>query len=354
MDSAFILVGEKSGDLQGEAIIRSLLEKNPQMKISAVAGPLMRAHPIKTLEKMESLQVMGIVDVLSYIPTLIQLFRKINRAILQENPDVVILIDYAEFNLLLGKALKKAGYQGKIAQVVCPSVWAWRKGRMKTLERYFDHLFCLFPFEPPLFKETKLEATYIGHPLALTIQPQERPQKPLLTLFPGSRKKEVERNLPIQLAIAKRFLEKHPEFTLAISSLQPIQVPDAHLFPPSENREMMQKSTLAIAKSGTVNLELALYGVPTVVTYQMNRFDYFLVKHLFRIKLPHYCIVNILLNERVFPEHYGPRLDEEAIYQDLVNLPLEETSSKCRKLFSLFEGKQGAKEIVEVLFSFSL
>jgi lipid-A-disaccharide synthase len=350
--SLFIFAGERSGDLQGAAILKAL---KSNYSISAVAGPLMREYPLFLIEPMESFQVMGAIDILFHIRKLLSLFYKVRKHILETKPDVVLLIDYQDFNLLLAKSLRKAGYKGKIGQVVCPTVWAWRKKRVRSLEENFDHLFCLFPFEPSLFPQKKLKVSYIGHPLLQIIPPlpQDVKREPLILLFPGSRRKEVERNLPLQLKAAEKFRQAHPEFNIAIS----VSNSDFHiksenyiLFPSSENYNMMKKGTLAIAKSGTINLELALHEVPTVVTYQMSRFDYLLGKYLLRIQLPHFCIVNYLLNHRLFPEHYGI-VKEELVYIDLEKMFEAKTlkSAKCKELFTLFGNKKGAEEIVQSL-----
>jgi lipid-A-disaccharide synthase len=352
----FLSVGEKSGDLLGASLLKALYHAHPSATVAAVAGPLMREHPLLLIEEMESFQVMGIVDILTHLPSLITLFYKVRKAILQLSPDTLIFIDYPEYHMLLAKSLRKSGYQGKIVQVVCPSVWAWRKNRMKTLETYFDHLFCLFPFEPALFSSKNLQVSYVGHPLADQIPASLGEKEPLLSLFPGSRQGEIKRNLPLQLAVAKKFVLAHPEFQIAISTANDAvraeclaRGVDALFFPPTENQTMMKKSSFALAKSGTVNLELALHKVPTVVTYVMNWLDYILAKYVLRIKLPHLCIVNILLDRRLFPEHYGHNLSIEAVYQDLETLsPIND------ELRSLFGNKKSAEEIVAILFSSSL
>jgi lipid-A-disaccharide synthase len=247
-------------------------------------------------------------------------------------------------HLLLAKALRKSGYVGKIVQVVCPAVWAWGKKKIPTLEKYFDHVFCLFPFEASLLKN----GHYVGHPLVEMIAPPTEKREKLLTLFPGSRRGEIARNLPLQLAAARKFVQSHPEFQIAVSAADETikeQCPGIYVFPPEDNYAMMRKSTLAIAKSGTVNLELALHEVPTVVTYEMNYLDYLLAKYVFQIHLPHYCIVNILLNQRLFPEHYGVRLSADTICRDLETL-----SHVPSDLRSLLGNKKSAEEIVEILF----
>ncbi|MBM3201012.1 MAG: lipid-A-disaccharide synthase [Chlamydiae bacterium] len=349
----FLSAGEKSGDLLGSKIIKALQQHDPQVEIAAVAGPLMRQSTITVVEETESFEVMGIIDVLSNSVSLLKLFLKIREAILRLRPQIVILIDYAEYHLLLAKSLRKAGFKGKIAQVVCPSVWAWRKGRIRSLESHFDYLFCLFPFEPSYFSHTKLEVFYVGHPLTEQIPPPKGRREKILSLFPGSRKGEIKRNLPLQLKAAKEFIKEHPEFKIAVSLARPEvekickkEGIKAQYFAPKDNCQLMKKSALSIAKSGTINLELALHQVPTVVTYVMSKLDYFLAKYIFKIALPHLCIVNILLNKKVFPEHYGIHLCAKKICEDLKNLP-----NPTMELRDILKEKKSAEEIVAILFS---
>ena len=124
----------------------------------------------EVLMPMENFQVMGITAVLKALPKLISNFRRIKRTIVQNNPEAVILIDYAEFNMILARSLRKAGYRGQLIHYVCPSVWAWRKKRAKSLEKTLDRLLCILPFEPQLFDEKRLSTSYVGHPLVQQIK----------------------------------------------------------------------------------------------------------------------------------------------------------------------------------------
>lgn len=368
----FIFAGERSGDLHGKEIIEHYHEKHPSLTISGVAGPLMRELSITCIEPMESFQVMGISDILVHFPRLISLFFRVRNHILKAQPEAVVLIDYPGFNLLLAKSLRKRGYYGKIYQVVCPTVWAWRKGRKKIMEETLDHLFCLFPFETAHFEDSSLNTSYVGNPVVHKIQnypyskaiPKELQEKKILTIFPGSRKKELLRNLPIQLSAAKQFCEKHPEYTIALSLssssykkivekiTKSIRM-ELVIFSHDYNYEMMRRSHLSLATSGTINLELGLHKVPTVVSYVLSPIDYFLAKHLFKINLPHYCIVNIILNKRAFPECYAHEATTENLVTHLEHLSVEaknqECVQHCEQLEKILGNEVAAKKIVETI-----
>ncbi|MCI5052350.1 MAG: lipid-A-disaccharide synthase [Simkaniaceae bacterium] len=315
----FLFAGERSGDVLGADFIDSL-----EGSCGGVGGPLMREKAFKNFIEMERFQAMGFIGLIRHLPRLIYLFHKVKRLILQMNPKNVVLIDYPGFNLRMAKALKKSGYRGRIIQYVCPSIWAWRKGRKQTMIENLDLLLTILPFEPELFKDTPLEARYVGHPLAKKAMPPAA-AKPILGLFPGSRKSEIARNLPIQLRVAERIREKWPEVEVRISHVD------------EKERLKPEECQVALATSGTVILELALAGVPTVVNYAIRPLDEWIAKHLFQINLPFYSLPNIIMRAELFPEFYGSNLCENKLFSslsDYISNPnkRELTRYNCSKL----------------------
>lgn len=329
----FIFCGESSGDSIGSELLTSLLSLDPSLKITAVTGPKMREHPIITLLPMEEFQVMGFIDVIKALPKILRLFKFIKNTLLKNPPKAIVFIDYPGFNLRMAKHLRKAGFKGNLIYYVCPSVWAWKKGRVKPMAKYLDLLLCVFPFEKQCFANTSLHVEYVGHPLVSKVESykknEECPQfeTPLFSIFPGSRKKEVERNFPLQLKTAIDVTKD--DYTIAISyTNEPLRClleeevkkyPSKKilLFPAKYNYDIMKKSTIAFATSGTITLELALHGIPTLVTYFITKLDLFLAKKVFRIRLPHYCIANYTVNMRVFHEFYGPDFNSDALHETL-------------------------------------
>ncbi len=333
MTKYYFFVGEASGDLHGSLLLKAL-KKNPTHTFYGVGGPLMRKEGFCDFLPMENFQVMGFSDVIKSLPSLVKYFYMVKKSILAENPDCVILIDYPGFNLRMAKALRKKGYSGKIIQYVAPSVWAHGKHRIHTMAKTLDLLLTLYPFEPNYFRETSLKAEFIGNPILDRIKtyfyrehwkkelgiPQHRP---LIALFPGSRRGEILRHFPYLLKGTLQFKKENPDCILALSINQEHFRPlfesmiqtstlkideDIFLVPSSHSYELMRDSTLALAKSGTVTLELALHLTPTIVLYSLSRLNYLIANYILKLNLPHYCIVNILGNCRVFPEYIGLHL----------------------------------------------
>lgn len=336
----FVFAGEQSGDLHGEKILNALKDIAPELRIAGVGGPKMRAQGMVCVEKMESFRVMGFTDVIKNLFTLWRLFRKVRKKIIDMHPKAVLFIDYPDFNMLMAKSLRKKNFSGKLIHYVCPTVWAWRKKRVKTLVKTLDLLMTIFPFEQKYFANTTLKTLYVGNPIVNSIDklpsPSESSIKPCVGIFPGSRHGEVMRNLPTQLQVASSVPHQNFAISIAHESLEPMikEIIAAHAphldiiyVMPHQSYDLMRSCTAAIATSGTVNLELALFEIPTIVTYQLTSLNLFLAKHIFRINLPRYCIVNIIANKTIFPEFIQEFTidDLQTTFHDLLFSP------KCRK-----------------------
>jgi lipid-A-disaccharide synthase len=315
----FLLAGEPSGDLQGAKLVEALLSLDPTLRIAAVAGPEMRKFPIECVEPMESLQVMGFTDVLFALPKIARLFFSLRRKILKLDPKAFVGIDYPGFNLRLHQSLKKSGFKGKLIHYICPTVWAWGKKRIPRMAATLDQLLTILPFEPSCFSHTPLPVEYVGHPLTEAIRSFKpdptfrkrhgwQEEDKILAIFPGSRKQEVERNLPLQLQIAKKLQAEDPRLKIGVG------------IPFEERYQLMHTAHMALAKSGTVALELALHRTPTIVQYAIRPIDVFLATRVFNINLPFYSLPNLILQTEVFPELIGPHLTEERLYEEASRL----------------------------------
>lgn len=362
----FILAAEPSADLHGANLIKEIFKLRPSLQIGAVAGPKMRELPISAFFKMENLCVMGFIDVIRALPKIIQQFFLIKKKIIDLNPKVLVCIDYPGFNLRLEKALRKKGYRGKIVHYISPTVWVWGKKRVDVLAKTVDLLLTFFPFEKPYFSHTPLCVHYVGHPLIAQIPLETSPKrKKLLALFPGSRQKEIERNFPIQLKVAKKLLELDPHLEIGVSVshldkmelLRRLSQKMAIIFyPPEKNYDLMRSAQLALATSGTVTLELALHSTPTIVQFAVHPIDLFIVRKILRIHLPFYCIVNILASRSVFPELFGPQLTEEQLFFWVQKLWFHEPYRKqmeeeCRSIRSSLSEKNANSQAAEAVIS---
>ena len=356
MTKFFLIAGEASGDLHGQNLMEQLKRQFPGATFEGVGGPLMRKEGLNAFLPMEDFQIIGITQIFRNLPNIIRQLFSVRNEILETSPDAVIMIDYPGFNLRMAKSLRKKGFQGKLIQYICPTVWAWRKGRIKTMVQNLDLLLTIFPFEKECFTGTNLKVTYVGHPLTEHLSEIDRkdalaefglsPDVQLLSLFPGSRIREIQRNLPKMVGAAKLWLNEDPKRKLAIScanedfhSQIQEQCQKENLDPMivgSDQRELlMYASYLSVAKVGTITLELALRHIPTVAVYEASFFNRLIFGYLFGlVRLPHLCIVNILAKKRVFPEQITRHLPvtEKSIHQALKSIDRAKCIAGCHQI----------------------
>jgi lipid-A-disaccharide synthase len=347
----FIFAGELSGDMHGGRLLQAMRKQKSDLQAVGVAGPDLRALGVEPILRMEDFQVMGFTDVLKSLPRLWKQFNQVRDYILKNSPDVAIFVDSPSFSLRMAKVLRKRGYQGKIVQYICPTVWAWGKHRIQEMEKNFDLLLTIYPFEKAYFADTKLAVEYVGSPILEMIDHHTYDPKwnetlgitevnHLIALFPGSRTGEILRNLPKQLEAAKLIKRSDPKACFAISSAQDKNLPlikkllneshlkidqDAFLVPKQFSYELMKACLGAIAKSGTVTLELALHGCPTVVVFELTALNRFIAKYVLGVKLPFYCIVNILGMKSVFPELIESGFTSENVFHQFMKIYEEGT-----------------------------
>lgn len=375
----FLFAGEPSGDLHGGRLLENLRQKFPTAGFEGVGGPEMRQQGIKSCLHMEDFAVMGYTDVIKSFPKLWKQFHFVKNYILQKNPHVVILIDYPGFNLRLAKALRKKGYRGKIVQYICPTVWAWGKKRIPLMAENLDLLMTIYPFEVRYFAQTPLKVNFVGHSLPDKLSshvyhlnwkaevglPQD---SPIISIFPGSRLGEIARNLPKQLQAAVLIQKQLPEATFAISyaseEIRQLIMASAkesrlklYFVPKDYLYDLMRDSRVAVAKSGTVTLELALHGCPTVVVYQLTKLNYFIAKYLIRLNLPHYCMVNILCQKTVFPELIASGFDAEILSKEVIQLYQNgnlrsQCIENCTRIHALLHLPESDKQIVKCIEEF--
>jgi lipid-A-disaccharide synthase len=275
----FIVAGEPSGDRIGADLVKRLRVHRP-VALSGVGGAELEGEGLKPLFPMSDLSVMGLSDVLKRLPLLLRRIRQTAEAIVADKPDLVVLIDSQEFSRQVATRVRQAGYTGRMMLYVAPSVWAWKPERAPALAPLFDEVLAVLPFEPEVMKRLGGPATtYVGHPaLARShfrdIQPESGP----LLLLPGSRRGELRRHLPLLQKIAEGF-EKHPSVTgfvlPTLKSVEPIvleaisgwKVPVFVTSTAEGRHTAYAEAVAAAAVSGTITLELALAGIPMVITY---------------------------------------------------------------------------------------
>jgi len=318
-----LVAGEASGDLLGADLIRSLKQVYPDAKFIGIAGPEMKKQGCESLYPMESLSIMGLVEVLSHLPKLLKMRKTLFTQILAKNPDVFIGIDAPDFNLGLERRLKEAGI--KTIHYVSPSVWAWRQWRVKKMARSIDLMLTLFPFEVDFYKTNNVVARFVGHPLASMIpvkpdiisardQLQINHDANLIALLPGSRRSEVKRLAPVfvDTAIECFRRDNQLEFIVPFATdatrnifQQVLDEKKASLpikLVSGKSRMVMQAADYVLLASGTAALEAMLLKKPMVVAYKMNGLTLWLLRKLKILKVSLYSLPNILADKQLVEE----------------------------------------------------
>ncbi|EHU2105839.1 lipid-A-disaccharide synthase [Acinetobacter baumannii] len=326
-----IVVGEVSGDTLGVKLMRSFREQGIDAEFEGIGGPQMIAEGFNSYYPMETLSVMGIVEVLKDLKKLFAVRDGLINQWTQHPVDIFIGIDAPDFNLRLSKSIKEKNLPIKTVQYVSPSVWAWRQGRVHGIKQSIDLVLCLFPFEKVFYEQYEVPAAFVGHPLAIQL-PLENPiqiakqelgvdeNQKHIALLPGSRKGEVERLLPMLLGAANILHTKYPDIQFLIPAIndarkQQIEQGVEQLAPQlkakihilentdSESkigRMVMNASDIIALASGTATLEAMLMHRPMVTFYKLHWLTYLIAKFL--VKIPYYSLPNIIAGKKVIEE----------------------------------------------------
>lgn len=312
-----LVAGEASGDLHGAALVRALRRRVPDIDVVGIGGPRLRAAGMRVLVDTEHIATMGFVETFGTLGRLLRTYRRLVRLLDAERPRLVVLIDYPEFNLRLARQAKRRGIP--VFYFIAPQVWAWRKGRVRTIAERVDKLGVVFPFELDLYNNGRQLAEFIGHPLLDVVRstrpPAETrarygldPGRPVLAVLPGSRKKEVRYLMrPLSEAAARLASEGWQPIIALAESLTPADlrnalagapctVPVAH----ADTYNVVAAADAAIVASGTATLETALLGCPMVIVYRMAPLTFWIARHLVDVKW--IGMPNIILQRSVFPE----------------------------------------------------
>jgi len=330
-----IVAGESSGDLLGSKIIASIQDHYPDATFEGIAGPKMLQAGCKQWFSSSELSVMGIFGVMKHLPRILKVRKQLTQKILKNPPDAFIGIDAPDFNLKLEKKLKENGI--KIIHVVSPSFWAWRKNRVKVLSQSVDLLLCLFPFEENLLKEHNVNAVFIGHPLADSIQQKidlqtarnnsELKAKIVVALMPGSRTSEINRHAKLFFEAAKLLTKKLDDIEFVIpvvnskigeqlKKILHLYFTDLKVTITDNTHSALSVSDLVITKSGTSTLEAALHKKPMVVVYKMSSLSYWFLRIFNIIKTEYIALPNILLGKKLVPELIQENASSKAIFAE--------------------------------------
>jgi lipid-A-disaccharide synthase len=355
----FVSAGEASGEHYGASLIAAIRRLEPDAEFFGLGGQRMEALGLRRIVRAEDVAVMGITEVIRHMPQIYSEYRRLKASIAAEKPDAAILIDFPDVNLSLAKHLKRAGVP--VIYFVSPQLWAWKKYRICEVQRYVDRMLVIFPFEEGFYRDRKVQAIYVGHPLADLPPPTVSredfarenaldssndldPTKQWIGLLPGSRAKEIRLNLP-EMVRAAALLQKQGdyEFLLPLApTLTETQRAEVRTMLPevpritvtNDARATLQHARASIVASGTATVEAALIGNPFVVIYRVSPLSYAVARRV--VDVPHVAMVNLIAGRRAVPELIQGDFTAENVVSQLRPL-LDEGQSRAGMLASLHE-----------------
>lgn len=366
-----IVTGETSGELYGSLLAEALKKKSPGLRIFGIGGERMRAAGVELISGISS--AFGIAEALSSLRALKQTFKKASETLEKNRPAVLVLIDYPDFNLKLAAVAKKKKI--KILYYVSPQVWAWRRNRVKKIARLVDRMAVILPFEAKIYEESGLECEFVGHPVfdeirELATEKSElkkelglTPDRPLLSLLPGSRPNELDRLLPVISDVMRDFKREHGEFQFCIP-LAPNTDTKKYdriieglrrqgvVINKGESIKTLAASDFAVVASGTASLQAVLLGIPIVVIYKLFPLTYWLARKI--VQVGHISLVNILSGREIVKE----LLQEEAASMNIIaelrkimddEHYREEMRAAFEKVRGMFAGRQASDRVADII-----
>ncbi|MBA3007938.1 MAG: lipid-A-disaccharide synthase [Proteobacteria bacterium] len=349
-----IIAGEASGDLHGARLVQAMQAQDPGLLFCGMGSREMTAAGVEILFDAARIAVVGLAEVFTHFPDIIRALKILKKRMREDPPDLLILIDFPDFNLMLAKKAKKLGIP--VFYYISPQVWAWRTGRVKTIGRLVDTIGVILPFEEPFYRSRGVTAHYVGHPLLDSVKVSSdrdtfcqryniNPEHKLIGLLPGSRKKEISALLPDFLAAAKRLLRKYDhEFVFLLpvaSTVSEEELWNNGLGDYSElinfrliredRYDMMAACDAVVAASGTVTLELAILGIPMVVVYRVSPHTYFIGRLLVR-HMQFFSLVNLIAERGVVTELLQDDVQPGKIEAELARLLFDDKAGSEMRL----------------------
>ncbi len=345
-----IIAGESSGDLHGARLVENLLEMAPGLSAYGIGGDRMRQAGVRLICHSSELAVVGLVEVFGRLRTILRAFRSIKRSLTEERPDLVVLLDFPDFNLRVARQAARRDIP--VVYYISPQIWAWRRSRIRQIARDVTRMIVIFPFEETLYHRHDVPVTYVGHPLMDRFDAKESeegrddafgryglsPLYPVVGLFPGSRTGEVRALLPVMLRGARLLGRRFPRVQFLLGQGPGLgddvyqEILDESGIPVARTREGIGPGTavcdLALVASGTATLEMALVGIPMIVVYRVSRLTFLLGRLLVRV--PVIGMVNLVSEKAVVPELVQGELTPENLYGAC--LPFFEHAPYCSQV----------------------
>ena len=359
MKKIFILTGEASGDKLASKVISKLKKDNLDIDYLSVGGESLKALGIKSIYNLKEITYIGFTNVISNI---FKINKKINetvKAIIDFNPDILFTVDSPDFTLRVAEKVKKNNPSIKTIHYVAPQVWVWREGRVKKIKKFIDHILLLFSFEKPYFDKENISNEFVGHPLLDDISESKidinqifEKNKALISVFPGSRSSEINVLMPIILEFIKLMNKEYQDFIFIFHStkqhyeliksfIDSKDIDNCEIISDDKIKShTLKKSVFAVAKSGTVSLEICKSKVPSIILYKMNFFNYLIVRSLVKVKFAN--IINIAAGKEIIPELLQTKCNPKELFKavsSFINDPnkIKEQVEKTQSVINTFK-----------------
>ena len=355
MTRLLLSCGEASGDLYAGALVEALRRREPDIDVAGLASDRFAAAGGRLIADFHGLSVTGLTEALSVVPRSLRMIKRLTEVARQEKPQALILIDYPDFNFGLMRRISRLGIP--VIYYVSPQIWAWRAGRIKQMKRYVDRVLPIFPFEPAIYEQQRMDVRFVGHPLIDLARPRSSrdeflkklrldPAKPVLALLPGSRRNELEKLAPVIAAAIPSIAERVPGVQFVVARAPNL---DDGLFEPfglsrvairiadAQTDDVLNACDAVVTASGTATVQTALHGKPMVVLYKLSPMTYRLGLPLAKVSM--YAMVNLIAGSRIVVELIQDACTPEAVADEAVRL-LNDTGYRSRMIASLDEVKR--------------
>ena len=336
MKKIFILTGEASGDKLASEVILNLKKINPEINYLSVGGENLKKLGVKSIYNLKEITYLGFTKVILNIFKIKKKIDETVKAINEFQPDILFTVDSPDFTLRVAERVKKGNPNIKTIHYVAPQVWVWREGRVKKIKKFIDHILLLFNFEKPYFDKENMSNQFVGHPLlekkienTIDINQTMKKNKSIISIFAGSRKSEITVLAPILIDFIKLMNEKYSDFTFVFHStkeysdliqsyLKNSDLKNCEVVSDDKTKNyILNKSIFAVAKSGTVSLEICNAKIPSIILYKMGVINFLIVKILVKTKFAN--IINIAAKKEIIPELLQSNCNPKKIFEHASN-----------------------------------
>ena len=373
MKKIFILTGEPSGDKLASTVISKLKQNRSDIEFLSVGGSHLNALGIKSIYDLKEITYIGFTSVLLNIFKIKKKIDETVNKIIEFKPDILFSVDSPDFTLRVSEKVKKINPSIKTIHFVAPQVWVWREGRVKKFKSFLDHVLLLFPFEKKYFEKENIQSTFTGHPLLengekakIDISQIIKDHKKIISIFPGSRQSELDIHLPILIDFIKMMNSKYNNIFYIFHSTKEYNklIQDKLITENLKNcgsisdekikSEILKSSIFAVAKSGTVSLEICNAKIPSIIIYKMNFINFLIVRMLVKVKYAN--IINIAADHEIIPELIQSNCNSKNIF-DKVTTFLDDNKlminqvDKYQKIVKDFKTNRSSEIAASVLNS---